>query len=132
MKSLQRAFTLLAALTLAPAAAFCSSSALGLSAPMNRLVTPNGDRLNDTFIFRCHNPRDAQVEGKIYDFSGREVGKLTLKRRDNGDPSVRVDSGAYYDLEWDPNAGGKAPGGVYIYQVLVETKVYKGTVIVIR
>lgn len=129
---MQKSFSLLAALTFAPAAAFCSASSLGLSAPMNRFITPNGDKRNDTFIFRCHNPRYAQVEGRIYDTSGREVAKLSLKQRDNGDPAIPVDSGMYYDLEWNPNSGGKAPGGVYIYQVLLETKVYKGTIVVIR
>lgn len=112
------------ALALAPAAAFCSASALGQSLAMNRLVTPNGDGRNDTFIFRCHNPRDAGVDAKIFDLSGREIDVMRIKRIGTAD--------FFYDYEWDPNFGSRKAGGVYIYQVRVETKVYKGTVIVIR
>lgn len=126
---------LLAALALSPAAAFCAASALGESMVLNKLVTPNGDAKNDTFIFRCHNPRDSDVEGRIYDLSGREVAVMRLKQRSNGvGSSLVVDnsSGIYYDLEWNPNSGGRKPGGVYVYQVRLESKVFKGTLVVIR
>lgn len=124
MKPRERLAALAAALLLAPAAAFCSASALGLSYPMNRLVTPNGDGRNDAFVFRCHNPRDAGVDAKVFDLSGREVAIMRLKRVGTSD--------FYYDYEWDPNSGGRAPGGTYVYQVSVEKKVYKGTLIVVR
>ena len=135
MKWPHSALCLLAAAALAPSAVFASASALGESKVLNRLITPNGDGRNDTFIFRCYNPRDSEIEARIYDLRGGEVGKMRLKQRSNGsDPfSGRDDvSGIYYDLEWDPNAGAKVPGGVYLYQITVETKVYKGTVVVIR
>lgn len=133
MKVLKGAISLLAALALTPAAAFCSASALGRSVALNRFVTPNGDGKNDTFIFRCHNPRDAQVEARIYDMGGQEVASMRLKQRSNGTPpAVDNVSGEYYDLEWDPNYGSRYRGGVYLYQVLVEEKVYKGTIVVIR
>ena len=130
-----RALLVFAAAVLAPASVFAAASALGASRVMNRLITPNGDGRNDTFVFRCHNPRDAAIEARIYDLHGGEVGKMRLKQRSNGVDAFagRDDvSGVYYDLEWDPNSGAKAPGGVYLYQVTVETKVYKGTVVVIR
>jgi len=126
---------LIAALAFSPAAAFCSASALGQSIALNRLVTPNGDHRNDTFIFRCFNPRDSAVEGKIFDLSGREVAIMRLKHRSNGvNSSIAIDnnSGIYYDLEWNPNSGGRHQGGTYIYQVRLETKVFKGTFVVIR
>ncbi|MDA8131769.1 MAG: gliding motility-associated C-terminal domain-containing protein [Elusimicrobia bacterium] len=135
MKCPYRALCLLAAAALAPASAFAAASALGESKAMSRLVTPNGDGRNDTFIFRCHNPRDSAIEARIYDLHGGEVGKMRLRQRSNGsDPFAGRDdaSGIYYDLEWDPNSGAKVPGGVYMYQITVETKVYKGTVVVIR
>ena len=117
----------------APAAAFCSASALGRSVALNRLVTPNSDGRNDTFIFRCYNPRDAAVDAKIYDLAGREVAQMRLKQRSNGTPPVQDNSsGEFYDLEWDPNRGEKYPGGVYVYQVRTEEQVYKGTVVIIR
>ncbi|MGD9641270.1 MAG: gliding motility-associated C-terminal domain-containing protein [Elusimicrobiales bacterium] len=132
MKPCKAVLTLFAALALAPAAAFCSASALGRSAALNRLVTPNGDGRNDTFIFRCFNPRDAAVDAKIYDLSGREVAQMRLKQRSIGTPPSPSTSGEFYDLEWDPNLGAKSPGGVYVYQVRAEEKVYKGTVVIIR
>ncbi len=129
-----RAFLLLSAVLAAPGAVTCLASGLGLSGPMNRMVTPNGDGMNDWFIFRCYNPQDLAVEGTIYDLSGRQAGTMTLFHRDNGDPYLLRDdvSGIYYDMKWDPNSGRKAAGGVYIYQVTVGTKVYKGTLVVIR
>jgi len=118
---------------LLPAAAFCAAASLGQSIAMNRLVTPNGDGKNDFFIFRCYNPSDDAVEGKIFDLAGREVAKMTLKGRYHAATNSEDDvSGEYYDMKWDPNAGGRRPGGVYIYQVTVKTKVYKGTIVVIR
>ena len=135
MKQKSLTLALTAALALSPAAVFCASSALGGSIAVNKLVTPNGDRMNDTFVFRCYNPRDYAVDGKIYDLSGREVATMRLKQRSNGTGlSIAVDNnaGIYYDLEWNPNSGGHSPGGVYVYQVRMETKVYKGTIVVIR
>lgn len=132
MKVKSPALFLLAALQLLPAAAFCAASSLGRSAAINRLVTPNGDRKNDTFIFRCYNPRDYAVEGSIFDLSGREIGVMTLKQRYNGATASASATGEFYDFEWNPNAGGHSPGGVYVYEVRQETKVYKGTIVVIR
>jgi len=132
MRAKSLTFNLLAALALSPAAAFCAASALGQSIALNKLVTPNGDKKNDTFIFRCHNPRDSDVEGKIYDLSGREVAVMRLKQRSELIPAPAVSTGIYYDLEWNPNSSGRNPGGVYVYQVRLETKVFKGTIVVIR
>jgi hypothetical protein len=132
MKVRQRFAAIAAALALAPAAAFCSASALGQSVALNGMVTPNGDGRNDTFIFRCHNPRDSGVEAKIFDLAGREVALMRLKQRSTGSPPAPSASGEYYDFEWNPNSEGKKKGGVYVYQVSVETSVYKGTVVVIR
>ena len=132
MKLNAHPLVLLAALALAPAAAFCAASSLGHSIPLNKLVTPNGDKRNDTFIFRCYNPKDSAVEGKIFNMAGVEVAAMRLKQRSTGIPAAQYTYGEYYDMEWDPNAGGHKPGGIYLYQVRVETAVYKGTVAVIR
>ena len=132
MKFTVQTLRLLAALLLAPAAAFCAASSLGRSVPLNKLVTPNGDHMNDTFIFRCYNPKDSAIEAKIFNVAGAEVGKLTLKQRSTAASLAPYVYGEYYDLEWNPNATGKAPGGVYVYQIRMGTAVYKGTVAVIR
>ena len=120
------------ALSLALAALFLSApiaekeagaaGTLGNSAALTRTVTPNRDGKNDTFIFKCYNPQDFRAAATIYGLHGE-------KRA-----AMRVKSAAYpyVYLEWDPNTGGRAPGGIYIYEILVNDKVYKGTVVVIR
>jgi hypothetical protein len=113
-----------AALLPAPCSVVCALAASTQSAAVNRLVTPNGDGYNDTFIFRCYNPRDAAVDTKIFDLSGRNIASMTLKSSGTSD--------FFYTFEWNPNSGGHWPGGVYLYQVRVENKVYKGTIVVIR
>ena len=123
--------TAASALVLAQAAVFSAPAKLGNSAALNKLVTPNGDGRNDSFIFRCYNPRDSQVEAAVYDLSGRRIAAMSLKRRSNPAGAAEA-TGVYYDMEWNPNAGGHKAGGVYIYQVRLETNVYKGTVTVIR
>jgi len=115
---------LLAALLLAPAAAFCAPYPNGRSQALNRFVTPNGDGKNDTFIFRCYNPRYSGVTGKIYDLAGRVAGTMRVKSSNNAD---------YFDLlEWVPDSGGKKRGGIYIYRIRIEATVYKGTIVLIR
>lgn len=134
MKLCARTLRLFAALALAPAAAFSAASSLGQSVAVNRLITPNGDNRNDTFVFRCYNPSDLAVEGKIYSMAGSEIASMRLKQRSDGlSPAVTASAtGIYYDLEWDPNAGAKKPGGIYLYQVRAGNSVYKGTIAVIR
>ena len=97
---------------------------VGQSIAMMRTVTPNGDNRNDTFKFRCYNPRQLAVTGKIFNMKGSEVAVMKLI-----DTPLNT---YYYLLEWDPNSGGKAPGGLYLYQIIVEDQVYKGAVAVIR
>ncbi len=124
MRKARAIFLSAAALLLGPLTVVCAPSKLGQSYPVNKLVTPNGDGFNDTFVFRCYNPRDAAIDARIYDVSGREAGSMRLKSAGLSD--------FYYTYEWDPNSGGRSPGGVYIYQISVEKNVYKGTVVVIR
>ena len=95
------------------------------SKAMTKFVTPNGDKKNDSFVFQCYNPMDLFVSGKIYSLKSRLVAKMQ-----NADVSS---SDNYSELAWDPNSGAeKAKGGVYIYQIIIGDKVYRGTVIVIR
>lgn len=87
---------------------------------LNRLITPNGDGKNDTMVYIFDNPEGTSVKGKIYDLRGALVATMT--------PGPVANS-----LVWDAKAGGQVvPGGVYIYQLQADTKVYNGTVVVIR
>ncbi|MFH1618815.1 MAG: fibronectin type III domain-containing protein [bacterium] len=91
-----------------------------LSGLSNKLITPNGDKKNDTSVFVFDNPRDSAVTGKIYDLKGAFVSDMKAGPVANS-------------LEWDAKAGGQVvSGGVYIYQIESEGKVYNGTMVVIR
>ncbi len=86
----------------------------------NRLITPNGDGKNDTMVFIFDNPQEQEVKGRIYDMKGALVAKMKPGPIGNS-------------VLWDAKAGGQAvPGGVYIYQIEAQGKVYNGTVAVIR
>ena len=102
----------------------CAVVRQGQSVALSRTVTPNGDNRNDTFIFKCYNPKQAAVTGRIYDLKGAEVAVMKL--------IIASTSNYYYVLEWNPNSGGNAPGGVYLYQVVMEDQVFNGAVAVIR
>lgn len=116
------AISLAAALLFAPV--LMAAVTVGTSTALNRLVTPNGDSRNDTFMFKCHNPSELLVRGEIFDLKGRKVADMVREM------SAPIDD--FYYMEWDPNLGMRAAGGVYIYQVTVGDSVLKGTVIVIR
>jgi hypothetical protein len=86
----------------------------------NKAITPNGDGLNDTVVFVFDNPKDSGYEGKIFDVRGAFVADLR--------PGPVADS-----LLWDGKSGGRVvSGGVYIYQIRAEGRVFNGTVVVIR
>ena len=87
----------------------------------NKVITPNGDGLNDYVVFTLDNPRDSAFSGKIYDLTGAHVADMR--------------AGTQFDdtLEWDGRAGGAVvPRGVYIYQIKAEGKTFSGTIVVIR
>lgn len=94
-----------------------SADRSGLS---NRLITPNGDGKNDTMVFIFDNPQDSSVKGKIFDMRGALVASMKPGPVGNS-------------LIWDAKSGGRVvPGGVYIYQIESQGKVYNGTVVVVR
>ncbi len=116
------AASLAALLLLAPA--LTAAVTVGNSRALNRLVTPNGDSRNDTFFFKCYNPSEFLVRGEIFDLKGRKVADMVR------DMSAPLDE--FYYMEWDPNSGMRASGGVYVYQVTVGETVLRGTVAVVR
>ena len=86
----------------------------------NRLITPNGDGKNDTMVFVFDNPAGSGIKGTIYDLKGAKVSEMVPGPVSNS-------------MLWDAKAGGRTvPGGVYIYQLEAENKVYNGTVVVVK
>ena len=86
----------------------------------SRVITPNGDGLNDVVIFQVDNPTQSELTGQVFDLRGARVADLAA--------GPRADT-----LQWDGKSGGRVvPSGVYIYQLRVEDKVFNGTIVVAR
>ncbi|MBI4656966.1 MAG: gliding motility-associated C-terminal domain-containing protein [Elusimicrobia bacterium] len=91
-----------------------------ISGRSNQLITPNNDGKNDGMVFVFDNPRSSAVKGKIFDLKGAFVADMRQ--------GPVADS-----LLWDAKAEGQTvPGGVYVYQIEAEGKVFNGTVAVIK
>lgn len=88
----------------------------------NKVLTPNGDGLNDIVQFTYENPRAAEVTGKIFDLRGGFVADMRPGTISMGN-----------SLMWDARGNGVVvTQGVYIYQIKAEGKTFSGTVVVIR
>jgi gliding motility-associated-like protein len=86
----------------------------------NKVITPNGDGRNDKAVFMLDNPHDAGFSGRIFDKNGAFIADMTRGILAN-------------TLQWDATSRGRVvPGGVYVYQITGENKVFSGTLIVIR
>ncbi|MDD5304149.1 MAG: gliding motility-associated C-terminal domain-containing protein, partial [Elusimicrobia bacterium] len=92
-----------------------------LSNISGRVITPNGDGLNDSVIFTYDpGPRNASVRGRIYDMTGSFVADMA--------PGLVPNT-----LAWDGKMNGRAAtSGVYVYKIEGDGKTYTGTVVVAR
>ena len=77
-----------------------------LSNVSGRVVTPNGDGLNDSIIFTYDpGPRNAVVRGKIYDMTGSFVADMEAGLVPN-------------TITWNGKMNGRAAtSGVYVYKI---------------
>jgi hypothetical protein len=97
-----------------------SGTSFDISGLSNRVITPNGDGLNDTAVFNFDNPKKSGYSGKIFDIEGAFVADMSQGPVDDS-------------LKWDGKRDGqKVQGGVYVYQIRAEGKVFNGTLMVIR
>lgn len=85
-----------------------------------KIITPNGDGINDEFNVTFENPTAERVDGSIYDLSGMFIVKMAFKTE--------------YWLTWDGrfDNGTKVPAGIYFYQVKVGSKVRHGSIVVAK
>ncbi|MCX5785346.1 MAG: gliding motility-associated C-terminal domain-containing protein [Elusimicrobia bacterium] len=98
-----------------------SGVSFGVKEISNKVITPNGDGLNDYVVFTLDNPQDSDISGKIYDLSGAFVADMR--------PGTQIAD----TLTWDGKSGGAVvPRGVYVYQIKTEGKTFNGTIVVIR
>src|SRR4051812_30936201 len=96
-----------------------------LATKPRRIFTPNGDTFNDVFKICIDNPADSVISlAKVYSLTGAEAGDLR-EAVSSADPTC-----TNY-LFWDgrDTEGRKASGGVYLYKIDVEQKVFTGSVV---
>ncbi len=123
----------LLAVALLAVGVFAQTGTLRFFGPLSRVLTPNGDSVNDLAIFCFDNPADSDISGKVYTLLGTEVGTLGPRTRPAlaGCPAA----GAFdaQSVTWDGKSNGAAVrSGVYVYRISSELKVYTGTLIVVR
>ncbi len=90
-----------------------------------RIVTPNGDLLNDKIFFKFR-PSDSllgiPVESAVFDINGAKIADLILDPNDDS------------RLTWDArdNSGQVVPAGIYVYSIKIGKNFATGTVVVAR
>lgn len=87
----------------------------------SRVITPNGDGLNDTLIFTYDpGPRNVVPDGKIFDLRGAFVADMVPGPQPN-------------TLTWNGYMNGMpVHSGVYVYRITGDGKTFTGTIVVAR
>lgn len=87
----------------------------------SRVITPNGDGLNDILIFGYDpGPNNVLPEGRIYDLRGALVAEMT--------PGLVPNT-----LTWDGKMNGRVvTSGVYYYQIKGDGKTFNGSIVIAR
>lgn len=90
-----------------------------ISLESGRIITPNGDGINDTFAVSLENPQERLLTGMIFDINGREIAEMQTSA--NGKT-----------MFWNgrDRTGNSIASGTYIYQIRDENSVTNGIVIV--
>ena len=133
MKTRMKQILIAAAAGLLAAAALAQSASFHFEGPISRIITPNGDNNNDIAFLPFCNPGDSDVSGRIYTLLGFEV--ATLGPRITGLDACPAGSPANYFqyLTWDGRSNGTVVrSGVYVYRIQAESRIYSGTIVVVR
>lgn len=108
-----------------PATAGPNSQSLGgitLTEVVPRVVTPNGDMLNDVIYFKFDDTLSGlPIESEVYDINGAKISGLALNSTETS-------------LTWDgkDDGGRNVPSGIYIYAIKLGSRRATGTVVVAR
>ena len=87
-----------------------------------RVVTPNGDNLNDVVFFKFDSALSGlPIESQVHDIHGAKVSGMAF----NSDETA---------LKWNgkDDNGRAVPAGIYIYSIKIGKKLATGTVVVAR
>jgi hypothetical protein len=98
--------------------------------PISRIITPNGDGLNDKAFFCFDNFADSDVTGTVYTLLGGQLANLQPRQNVAGQ---QCPAGSKEQFQtWDPQTQGQVSSGIYVYLVRAEGKTFSGTVVVVR
>lgn len=99
--------------------------------PLSRVITPNGDGLNDRIFICFDNFSDSGVNGRIYTLLGAEVASMGPKTSALGTSCPGGSLPQF--VNWDGRtAEGAVHSGVYVYRIEAEGKTFSGTLLVVR
>ncbi|MCG3205311.1 MAG: hypothetical protein KCHDKBKB_02030 [Elusimicrobia bacterium] len=87
-----------------------------------RIVTPNGDLLNDVVYFKFDDTVSGfPIESNVYDIHGAKISDMTINSNETA-------------LLWDgkDDNGRTVPSGIYIYSIKLGSRLATGTVVVAR
>ena len=103
--------------------------------PLARVITPNGDGINDKAFFCFENPADSEISGKIYTFLGTQIATMSAKTRKTALLATACPGtiGFAQFTTWDATADNvRVRNGLYVYRITVEDQVFAGTLLVVR
>lgn len=115
-------------------AALAQSSLVVFYGPLARVITPNGDGVNDKAFFCFENPQDSEITGKIFTLAGSQVGSMS--RRTDRVPNALSCPASIVKAQfvtWDGTGNGsRVDSGIYVYRIEVEKETFTGTLLVVR
>lgn len=103
--------------------------------PLSRVITPNGDGINDRVFFCFENPADSDISGKIYTLLGTEVTSIGPRRDRTGAAGAGCPASIIRAqfATWDGTVDNvRVRSGVYVYRIITEEQVFTGTLFVAR
>lgn len=110
-------------------------SLVQFNGPLARVITPNGDNINDRAFFCFENPQDSDISGKIYTLLGAQVASMGPKTERSVTAGVGCTPAVVRAqfVTWDGTTnGGRVDGGLYVYRIESEGKTFSGTLLVVR
>ena len=103
--------------------------------PLSRVITPNGDGVNDLAFFCFENPQNSDISGKIYSLLGTEVALIGPRRDRTGAAGAGCPASiiqAQYTTWGGTANNARVRNGLYVYRILSEDQVFTGTLLVVR